>query len=211
MRLILYDAIFFDGNNSYMVEPYMQDTELQDGYAYLMVDGLVYPYRGVYEKKFTELDPGIYTDVDNKDKHIIVSIPKRLEHCYDESKIIELDVDEIIKKINTEDFADDEAVEEALLNGDMMKPVIKDTDDFLKYIVKRVILEKGVSTSQYKKKFPKSHEFPNLKQGLEKDTKMSIVNFKRWAELLGFDWCITVSDPDDPDKYKDIKVTSADF
>lgn len=189
----------------------MYNTKLKEGYAYLMIDGLVYPYRGIYEEKFIELDPGIYLDEENGGKHRIVPIPKGKEYCYDESKIIELDVDQIINKLNTEEFGDDEAVEEALLNGDVMKPVIKDSDDFLKFIVKKVILEKGVSTSQYKKKFPKSHEFPNLKQGLEKDTKMSIVNFKRWAELLGFDWEITVSDPDDPDKYKDIKVTSSDF
>ena len=66
MRIILYDAIFFDGDNSYMVEPYMENTKLRSGYAYLMIDGLVYPYRGIYEEKFTELDPGIYRDKDKR-------------------------------------------------------------------------------------------------------------------------------------------------
>ena len=177
MRILTDDAIMLVDGDCFMVEGYSKYTKPQEGYAYLMSNGLVYPYRGKYDSMLS-FKPGLYT---KKKEHVVIPFPKEQWELYSEDNLITLDPRRIIKELsnNPDDFADRETIEEALSNGEMLRPVIKDTDDFLKYLIKSIILEKGVSVNQCKKAFKTTHEFPNLKQALEKDTKMTVTNFKR--------------------------------
>lgn len=201
MRIILEDALFLIDDECYMVKNYHKDEKLKEGYAYVMNNDLVYPYRGKYDPILSK-KPGLYS---KKDTHIKIPFPKSKWDDYSADRIISIDVRAIIKEINRDPhFIDDETVEEALSNGEMLRPVIKESDDFLKYLIKRIILIKGVSVSHCKKFYNKNHEFPNLKQALEKDTKMTVTNFKRWADLLNFDYKVIITDKEGKDIYDDV-------
>lgn len=209
MRIILQQALFLENDDCYEVVNYYDGIKLKEGMAYLFSNDLVYPYRGKYVEGYST-KPGLYKY--KKETHII-PIKEALWDKYSAEHIIELDPVKIIKEVNDnpEDFASKETIEEAMMHGDLLTPVLKESDDFLKHLIKRIILEKKVSISYYKTKFDKSHEFPNLRQSLDKETKMTVTNFKRWADLLGFDWEIIISDPNDPNKYKDIRIGSKDL
>ncbi len=73
-------------------------------------------------------------------------------------------------------------------------PEIKEDDDFLKKLIKRIFLIKQVATSGYKRKFSKGYSFSNLYQSLNGKTKMSTVNWQTWIELLGLDCILILKD-----------------
>lgn len=84
-------------------------------------------------------------------------------------------------------------------------PDIKDNDDFLKKLIKTIIIEKGVNVHKYKKKMQHSYELSNMLQGLSGTTKISPFVFAMWMELLGCDFEIKIVDnrTDSQDPLKD--------
>ena len=188
----------------YIVETYEEGMKLEDYHAYVMLNDLVYPYRGKYDPMLSK-KPGLYS---YKGEHVKIPFPKDMWELYSADRIINQYhiMDEL--KNNPDDFVSDETMEEALSNGEILRPVIKESDDFLKYLIKKIILLKNVNVAHYKKQFKTSHEFPNLKQALEKDTKMTVTNFKRWAELLNFDYKISIKDKDGSDLFDEVNYDS---
>lgn len=73
-------------------------------------------------------------------------------------------------------------------------PDIKHTDDFLKKLIKTVILEKGVNVHKYKKQMEKTYQLSNLIQGLTNGTKTSPIVFETWMEILNSDFEIHIKD-----------------
>lgn len=73
-------------------------------------------------------------------------------------------------------------------------PEIKETDDFLKKLIKMVFLIKKVATTKYRKKLSKAYAFSNLFQGLNNDTKISTTVWQTWIEILGIDAVIILKD-----------------
>lgn len=73
-------------------------------------------------------------------------------------------------------------------------PVIYDYDDFLKKIVKTTIIEKGIDINRLKCKTGEKYILPNMKAALQNKTKMSVVYFNSWMNLLGCDFEITILD-----------------
>ena len=204
MTIILQKSLFLVDDECYEVKMYHEGIKLKEYTAYVMLNDLVYPYRGKYDPVLSK-KPGSYTE---KGKHIKIPFPKDMWDKYSAKKI--KNTYSILEELknNSDNFVSDETMEEALSNGEMLRPVIKESDDFLKYLVKQIILIKGVNVAHYKKQFKTSHEFPNLKQALEKDTKMTVTNFKRWAELLNFDYKIMIEDKDGSDLFKDVNYDS---
>lgn len=85
-------------------------------------------------------------------------------------------------------------------------PEIKESDDFLKKLIKTVFLIKKVATTKYRKKLSKAYAFSNLFQGLNNETKISTTVWQTWIEIIGIDAVIILkdsgSDDEDPiDKY----------
>ena len=73
-------------------------------------------------------------------------------------------------------------------------PVITENDDFLKMVVKHVIIDKNINVNRLKSKTDKKHTFANLLSALMNDTKMSVFYFRIWMELLGCNFHIVVED-----------------
>lgn len=73
-------------------------------------------------------------------------------------------------------------------------PEIKDTDDFLKKLIKTAILEKNVNVHKYKKQVLKTYILSNLIQILSNTTRTSPFAFEQWMEILSCDFEIIVHD-----------------
>lgn len=104
-----------------------------------------------------------------------------------------------IAEIAAKTDENEELFDETMLNDinasiSMFTPVIKSSDDFLKKIVKTVILKKGININRLKSKTDEKYEIANLKAALVGKTKMSTKYFISWMELLGCDFEITIND-----------------
>lgn len=77
---------------------------------------------------------------------------------------------------------------------DVYIPIIKDKDDFLKKIIKKAIIDKGIDLARLKYLTGEKYVLPNMKAALENNTKMSVMYFAHWCELLGLDFSVMVYD-----------------
>ena len=82
-------------------------------------------------------------------------------------------------------------------NSEIFTPTIRPEDDFLKYIVKKAILDKKINLKNYRERFSNDYALNNMKSGLSKSTKMTVPNFIKWCEILGLDWEMTIKDNGD--------------
>lgn len=74
------------------------------------------------------------------------------------------------------------------------RPTINDDDDPLKKIIKMAINEKDIDISRLKHKLPEKYGLSNLKSALVQKTKMSILYFTMWCNLLSLDFTVMVED-----------------
>jgi len=197
------------------VERYHASKKLRKGFGYILND-YVYIYRGKKEKfRPSEMLPGIYLNIHGEHEFVP---PNTVTDKVDYSihNIIELDTQKIINDIleQKEDFLDPEDIEVINNNQEIFKPTFKEEDDFLKYAVKKAILDKQVNLKNYKSKFPNQYALNNMKSGLNKETKMTVTNFDSWCEILGLKWKMVIEDAG-TDKISPlperIDITSDDF
>lgn len=73
-------------------------------------------------------------------------------------------------------------------------PIINKDDDFLKKIVKLIIIEKGIDINRLKSKTDMPYILPNMKTALQNKTKMSVSYFTAWMELLGCTFDVVIKD-----------------
>ena len=86
-------------------------------------------------------------------------------------------------------------------NSEIYRPTEYAKDDFLKKVIKSVLNDLEIPLSKYKGKVNKQYTLSNIKDALDKNTKMSTKYFNNWAEILGLDMVIIVnSKPDAEDK-----------
>ena len=78
---------------------------------------------------------------------------------------------------------DDKMQEELMKNRSTYTTVIKDSDDFLKKVIKKCLMESGVNPRSFDKYAEKSWTIPNIIQVLGNDTKLST---KFFLELMGY-------------------------
>jgi hypothetical protein len=197
------------------VERFDPEKKLKKGYAYIDGD-YVYVYRGKKEKfKRTEIVPGIYKNKRGLYEFVHPETKKEKEE-YSIDNVVELDTNKIFEEVSEkqENFIDPEDIEIINNNSEIFVPTFREDDDFLKYIVKKAILDKKVNLKNYKDKFPNQYALNNMKSGLNKETKMTVTNFKSWCEILGLEWEMTVRD-NGTDRLsplpESIDVTSGDY
>lgn len=177
------------------VELYRPDKKLKKGYGYIKGD-YVYIYRGKKEKfKKKDIIPGIYMNLHGEHEFVEPeTIQEKSEYSVD--KVIELDIDRIFDEISDEqdNFISPEDIEVINNNSEIYIPTMREDDDFLKYIVKKAILDKKINLKNYRGKFSNQYALNNMKAGLNKDTKMTVTNFKIWCEILGLKWTMVIDD-----------------
>lgn len=197
------------------VELFSEDKKLKKGFGYIK-GNFVYIYRGKlskHDKK--DLKPGIYSK-DTGEYVFVEPTTENEKETYSVNNVIELNIDKIFDEISTkkDQFVDAEDIEVINNNAEIFVPKIKENDDFLKYIVKKAIIDKKINLKNYRHKFTNQYALNNMKSGLQKDTKMTVTNFKIWCEVLGLKWKMIVED-DGTDKISPLpesfEVSSEDF
>jgi len=177
----------------YEVELYYEGCKLKKNVAYIVGDYL-YIYRG--KLKTESSDPGIY----KKDDEIIFIHPdKKHRDKFSIDNINELSANSIFDTVeeNIDNFIQPSDIEIINNNSETFTPTIRPEDDFLKYIVKKAILNKKINLKNYKDRFTNEYALNNMKSGLNKSTKMTVPNFVKWCEILGLDWEMVVKDNGD--------------
>ena len=183
--VIIIDDEYFE------VDTFMEGIKLKKNVAYIVGD-YVYIYRGKY-KSDDSYKPGIYK---KDDEYIFVEPDKKRKDKFSIDNINELSPTSIFEQVenNVEDFVQLSDIETINNNSEIFTPMLKDDDDFLKHIVKKIILDKKINLKNYKSRFSNEYALNNMKSGLSKTTKMTVPNFMKWCEILGVDWEMTVTD-----------------
>lgn len=128
---------------------------------------------------------------------------KKVFDVYNASKLKDMSIGIIVDNTKEgEELYSEQAINDMNSAAEVYVPTYKDTDDFLKKLIKTAIVEKGVDIARLKYKMPEKYILPNMKAALNGDTKMSVLYFITWAELLGLDFMVVLndngSDPIDP-------------
>lgn len=176
----------------YTVDTFSEKEKLQKGVAYIIGD-YVYPYRGKVQSKKHITLPGIYK-INGK---YIIEVPKEKDiNMYSIDNINELSKESIFKSIEEakSEFIDINDIETINNNSSSYKPIITPNDDFLKYVIKKAIIDKDINLKNYKSRFGSEYSLNNMKSALTKSTKMTVTNFLRWCEILGINFELTISD-----------------
>lgn len=215
MKIFTSNELYIQiGESFHTVEDlYYPGIKLTKGFGY--IKGLyVYIYRGKLKDSEKSSKCGIYKI--NGEYKFIEPRNDYERRVYSIDNVEETDPDSIFNDIinNSEDFISQEDIEKINSNSGLFIPVIKETDDFLKKIIKQAIIEKKVNLNLYKNRLGTEWGLSNLRSSLTRDTAMSTKYFKMWCEILGLDFEIRVSDNGE-DKYaplyEDIILTSDDI
>lgn len=125
---------------------------------------------------------------ESKDKPEIMDI-------FNIKSLEELSTEKIVANSSEDDILYDEAaLHDMNSSNGLFIPTVEAKDDFLKKIVKTIIIAKEIDVKRLQHRFPEKHGLPNLISALKGKTKMSTTNFLMWAELLGIDFNILVND-----------------
>lgn len=173
------------------------DMEFNDETAYVD-NNIFYLFRGISKKiEKDTLKPGIYQNKNGSPKYFIVDpITDEDKALYDVSThVVSLVAKSIIDTANTK--------EELLIaipeSTKVFQPVLLDTDDILKRVLKTVLLEKNVDLDRYKDRFRNKNELFNLKQVIRGKNKVSILIFDRGCDALNVKYTIKVEERSDDD------------
>ena len=195
----------------YEVDIFIKNEKLKKDVGYI-IDDMVYIYRGKVKDK-TKLEFGIYND---NGEYKFIEPDNKEKDLYHVRNITELNPDSIFTNIEKDKdmFVQPEDIEIINNNAEIYIPTIKEDDDFLKYLVKKIIIDKKINLRNYKNKFATEYSLNNMKSGLNRDTKMTVTNFKTWCEILGVKWDMVITDSgEDPlnPLPQDISISSMDF
>ena len=194
-RIYVSQPVVIIDDDYYTVEIYTQNTKLKKDKAYIK-DDFVYLYRGKIKDKGDISGPGIY----KLNKEIIFIEPEGKDRkLYDIDNVNELSPSSIFDKVSEDvsKFVQPSDIEIINNNSEIFTPTIRPEDDFLKYIVKKAILDKKINLKNYKDRFTNEYALNNMKSGLSKSTKMTVPNFIKWCEILGLDWEMVIKDNGD--------------
>lgn len=198
----------------YEVETFIEGEKLVKDCAYIHND-YVYIYRGKKSKFEKPYPVGIYMDK-NKEYIFVHPNSKMDREKYSIENVLELNPENIFSSIEADkdSFINPDDIETINNNSKIWKPTYKENDDFLKFAVKKIIENKKINLKNYKDRFINQYALNNLKAGLNKDTKMTVSNFKTWSEVLGCRWTLIIED-DGTDRLNPLKdeivIKSEDF
>lgn len=193
MKVFLGRIIIGIGDAYHEVHLLTKGKKLEIEKAYIVND-FVYIYRGTISNPDNVCEGYLYT-YDNKVIIGEIHTPEMMK-MHSVNNIIELNLDNIFEDIkrNADNFNTAEMIEAVNNNAELFIPTINPDDDFLKYLIKKVIIDKKINLKNYKDKFASQNDLNNMKSGLTHKTKMSVVYFMKWLEILGLQCKIELSD-----------------
>lgn len=173
---------------------YITDTNFnyEDGKGYLDDDGYVWIFCKNGKPKNSDEYPYFWIE----DENIMYSIPDdEIRDKFNIDNMIDISLVNIIEKTKpNEVLYDEQEIQDMNSAASFYVPIINDSDDFLKKIVKNTIITKGIDINRLKGKTDQKYVLPNMKAALENKTKMSVIYFCCWMELLGCDFQIDIID-----------------
>lgn len=164
-----------------------------DGKGYIDDDGIVWIFSGGGKPHAADEYPYFWI-TDKKEKEF--SNPsENMLNAFKEENMVDMSLVNIVDRTEPdEELFDEEAINDMNAAAEIYVPPIKKTDDYLKKIVKAVIIKKGININRLKSKTDEKYMIPNMRSALNNDTKMSVLYFSKWMELLGCDFQIDVRD-----------------
>lgn len=162
--------------------------------GYIDDNGIIWIYSSIGRPVRANEYPYFWLDSNNKKD--FSSPPPDIVGLYNEQNLYDLSKDNTINITKEGEVLFNEAeLNDMNAAADVYVPTEKEKDDFLKKIIKRSIIEKGINTARLKSKTgKKNYVVSNMITALEGDTKMSVTYFGIWCELLGLDFQIGVTD-----------------
>lgn len=91
-----------------------------------------------------------------------------------------------------EELYDEEELRYMNSSQTVYTPEIGKDDDFLKMLVKKLLLVMHININQFTPKFAMKHTLTNMKTALQKKTKTSTTVFSKWMELFETEFVIGV-------------------
>lgn len=176
----------------------------QDGKGYVDEDEHIWIFCSAGKPKNHNAYPYFWLD-ENGDK-VFSDPPELIRKAYCVDRMVDLSLIKILEEtVPGEQLYDEEELNDINASSGFFIPTFKENDDFLKKVVKTTILQKGININRLKSKTEEKYQLPNMKSALQHNTKMSVIYFCSWMELLGCDFEITVidngRDGTDPLKY----------
>lgn len=143
---------------------------------------------------------------EEEDKLEFSDPPELMRAAYNVENMKDISLVNIIETTKeNEELFNEEEINDLNAAAAFYIPIINEGDDFLKRIVKTAIIEKGVDINKLKSKTDEKYMLPNMKAALQNKTKMSVIYFLCWMNLLGCDFEIEVFD-NGTDKRDNLKV-----
>lgn len=118
----------------------------------------------------------------------------KTKKLFNMNNVSSCDINSIAQMTNpNEQLYNKEMLDDMNAGGEKYIPVINEKeDDFLKLLIKNVLIDKGVNLNSIKHVVDKAYQMSNLKAALNNRTKISTSTFNTWGELLGFDFEINI-------------------
>ena len=118
-----------------------------------------------------------------------------MQRAYSVNNIQDLSIHNVIDKtIPGEQLYNESEIMDINASSSFYIPTIHSSDDFLKKIIKIIIIEKGIDINRLKCKSDVPYKLANMKTALNNGTKMSVSYFASWMELLGCTFDVVIRD-----------------
>lgn len=183
----------------------------QDNKGYIDDDGNIWIYSGLGKPKNANLYPYFWLNKDSKKEF---SKPNELiRNAFNISNLKDMSLVSIIDTTKpNEQLFDEKEINDIISSSAVYVPTIKESDDFLKKLVKYAIIQKGIDINRLKIKAGKPYELSNMKSALNNSTKTSGKYFENWMDLLGCTFDIVLKDAgtDSVDPLKDPIIYESD-
>jgi hypothetical protein len=165
----------------------------QDGKGYIDEDEQIWIFSGSGKPKNANEYPYFWLDEDGKK---VFSEPQDITlKAYNTENMVDMSLVNIIDTTEEgEELFNEEEINDMNAAAAFFVPIIHDSDDFLKKLVKSTIIKKGIDINRLKAKTGAKYQLPNMKAALTSDTKMSVNYFNNWMELLGCNYDIIITD-----------------
>lgn len=164
----------------------------QDGKGYIDEDQYIWIYCNNKPKNKNQYP---YFWINDENKKEFSEPDEIVKKAFSTENMSDISLFTIIDKtVPGEKLFDEEELNDMNAAAAFYVPIINDTDDFLKKIVKTTIIKKGIDINRLKGKTDEKYILPNMKAALQNKTKMSVVYFMCWMNLLGCDFEITIND-----------------
>lgn len=182
----------------YTVKKLRYDKKLKRGYAYIIDDKYVLPYKGEYHSIEDCRTEGVGIYYCKKEEDIILVRPfgKKKQKKYSVDKIYELDKDYINNLIEQEGITSD--LDDDLLEldpGNAFAPPINETDNICQKIIKDALARKQIDLKAYLNRFGTPTNMGNYKRSLLQHG-LQTDRFLDWLDILDVDVEITYKDKD---------------